>query len=62
MARYAMIDKETHVVKNVSEWCGTTNWAPPASQYVVQDDRAGIDDKYDPVAKKFIYIDRTHKD
>ncbi len=62
MARYAIINEKTNKIVNVAEWDGIAPWKPPVGHYVASDERAGIDDSHDPVAKKFIYLDRTQKD
>ena len=59
--RFAIIDSTTLKVVNVCEWEGA-EWLPPFGSFVVQADRAGAGDSYDPVSNSFKEADRTAPD
>jgi len=55
--RYALIDKESHKIKNVVSWDGREDmWKPPEDCYAVplpRDQKFGIGDSYDPDKKEW---------
>ena len=59
--RFAIIDSTSNVVVNICEWDGG-EWLPPFGTFVVQSDRAGINDIFDPISNSIIHIDRTASD
>jgi hypothetical protein len=54
MMHWAEIDENTHEVKRVIKWDGVTQWAPFPGRYMVQHDRVGVGDVYDPVSQIFL--------
>lgn len=54
MARYALVDRATRVVRNVCEWDGdAAKWAPPADCDPIVSTCASPADVYDPAAGTF---------
>lgn len=52
--RHAVIDKNTHKVKQVIIWDGVSKWSPPDNHYVVKCEAADTGDTYNHEKKEFI--------
>lgn len=56
--RYALIDKENHIIKNVVSWDGREDtWQPPEDCYAVElpgEQLFGIGDTYNPDKKEWV--------
>lgn len=51
--RYAVVDKNTNKVINVVLWDGRAEWKAPEGTYLIESQRANIDDVYNPETSIF---------
>ncbi len=59
--RFAIVDSTSLKVVNVCEWEGA-EWLPPFGSFIVQSDRGGVGDDFDPISNEIKPIDRTASD
>lgn len=53
MAKYAVLDNNTHKVLNCIEWDGVAKWSPPQGTYLIKADVCDREDIYDPKTECF---------
>lgn len=53
MPRYAVIDMDSNIVRNVIE-LEDGQWLPPKNCMITESDFADVGDTYDPISEEFI--------